>query len=190
MTTLDSLGLSERTLLVFYGDNGAKHAYAAQSPFRAGKGWLYEGGIRVPLLLRAPGRIPAGSEREVLVTTMDFTPTLLQAAGQPVPNQMEEGISFWAAATGQEDKGARDTLYWHYPHYHRGSGMAPAGAIRGGDWKLVEWYENGKIELFDLAQDPGEQRDLAAAAPAKAAALQRALEAWRKRVGAQTMARR
>ncbi|RMG57758.1 MAG: hypothetical protein D6722_24445 [Bacteroidetes bacterium] len=81
LAALDSLGLEEETLVVFYGDNGAKHAYAAQTPLRAGKGWLYEGGIRVPLLMRWPGHLPAGAVSEAMVTSMDFTPTLLQATG-------------------------------------------------------------------------------------------------------------
>lgn len=191
LAALDSLGLAEETLVVFYGDNGAKHAYAAQAPLRAGKGWLYEGGIRVPLLLRWPGRLPSGAVSEALVTSMDFTPALMQAAGAGIPDQLLEGISFWPQQAGGLPASQRDTLYWHYPHYHRGSGMTPGGALRAGDWKLIVWYEGLLLgqgtpyELYHLGRDPGEQKDLAGTAPDTLAALAAAFARWQARVGAQ-----
>jgi arylsulfatase A-like enzyme len=189
MAALARLGLREHTLVIFYSDNGAKHAYAAQAPLRAGKGWLYEGGIRVPLIVNWPGIVPRATESGALITSMDLLPTLLSAVGKATP-QLQEGRSFWAEAIGGPPV-SNGPLFWHYPHYHLRSGMKPAAAIRANNWKMVEWYEAsltgqpGAFELYDLGQDPGEQTNLAAAYPDTLAYLQAELVAWRKKVGAQ-----
>ncbi|HEV3029684.1 MAG TPA: sulfatase [Planctomycetota bacterium] len=188
LRTLDALGLAERTIVVFTSDNGglstAEGSPTSNLPLRAGKGWNYEGGLRVPLIVRVPGRVQPGSLSNTPVISTDLYPTLLELAGiTPPPGQAldaESLVPLLEARGGLPDR----PLTWHYPHYSNQGGR-PSGALRSGSWKLVEWFEDGRVELFDLAADPGEERDLAPSQPERAAALRMQLADWRRAVGAQ-----
>lgn len=177
MGKLDELGIAKNTVVVFMSDNGGLKGNA---PLRGSKGTLYEGGIREPLIVRWPGVVKAGSQSDAVVSSVDFLPTLLEMAGEK-PVAPVDGISFLPALQ-QTSEMKRDAIYWHYPHYHWGP---PGGAIRAGDWKLIEFYEDGKTELYNLKEDQSEKNDLSASQPEKAAELRARLEAWRESVGAQ-----
>jgi arylsulfatase A-like enzyme len=188
---LQHRGLAEKTIVVFTSDNGGyigvdrKSAFTAPCtnnfPLRSGKGSLYEGGIRVPLLVRWPD--VAAGERTQPVTTCDLFITLLAAAGlTPADDQPVDGVNLSPLVRDPQAKIARDTLHWHYPHYYETT--TPVSAIRAGDWKLLEYFEDSRRELFNLRDDPQEIRDLAAAQPEKTAQLSRQLAAWRNNVGA------
>jgi uncharacterized sulfatase len=189
MDKLDELDLAKNTLLIYFSDNGGLERAADQTPLRSGKASLYEGGIRVPFIVRWPGRIKPGSVSHELMTSVDFFPTLLDVvnAGQSYANIDGTSLVPVWTESGSLD---RDAIYWHYPHYH-GSGEAPCGAIRKGKYKLVEWYIptiwnlDGQIELFDLENDLDESDNLAEKMPDKAAELRKQLHQWRERVGAQ-----
>lgn len=183
---LDRTGLAERTIVVFMSDNGglstAEGSPTSNLPLRGGKGWLYEGGIREPWIILAPGVTQAGSVCDTPVISTDFYPTLLELAGLPLnPRQHCDGISLVPLLKG--DRMARGPLFWHYPHYGN-QGSAPCGAVRDGDWKLIEWYEDGSLEVFNLADDIGEKINLAAENPTKAQDLHAKLAAWRNEVNA------
>ncbi len=187
---LDELGLADHTLVVFTSDNGglstAEGLPTSNAPLRAGKGWLYEGGIREPLIVRWPGVVKPGSTIDVPVITMDFYPTFLEAPGlQLRPKQNLDGRSFLSLLQGDPpSKSPPDReLYWHYPHYSN-QGGGPAGAVRSGHWKLIETYETGRCELFDLNRDPTESHDLAEAEPERVNGLKQMLADWRTSVGA------
>jgi len=153
-------------------------------PMRAGKGWNYEGGHRIPWMLRMPGRVAAASLCDVPVITPDLYPTLLELAKVPVPaGQAVDAVSL-VPLLDQKGGLAERTLYWHYPHYSNQGGR-PGGALRSGSFKLVEFFEDSRVELYDLAADPGEQKDLAAAQPERAEELRKRLADWRAAVGAQ-----
>lgn len=189
---VSELGLEDNTIVIFFADNGGKEAYAAQTPFRAGKGWLYEGGIREPLIVKWKNVVKPGTVSESMVSSIDFYPTFLEMAGveRTIPENMD-GKSIVPALKNPAAK-IHQTLYWHYPHYHGGSGMIPAGAVRQGEWKLIEWYEKSLLgeeeqafELFNLKDDPGETNNLAGSRPEKTEQLAEELEEWRKEVDAQ-----
>ena len=136
----------------------------------------------MPWIIRAPGVTKPGSVCDTPVISMDFYPTLLELAGLPLnPKQHLDGLSLMPLL--RDGALARRPLFWHYPHYGN-QGGAPCGAVRDGDWKLIEWYEDKHLELFDLKTDPGEQQNLAASEPEKAKALQTKLETWRQSVKA------
>ena len=186
LDALDRNGLAEHTIVVFMSDNGGLSTSeghpTSNLPFRAGKGWLYEGGIREPWIIRAPGVTSPGSLCDTPVTSTDFYPTLLELAGLPLQRrQQTDGVSLVPLLKGGEL--ARGPLFWHYPHYGN-QGGAPGGAVRDGDWKLIEWYEDGSLELFNLRDDPGEKNNLADANPEKVKALRARLAAWRTDVKA------
>jgi len=184
MAALDELKLAEKTVVVFTSDNGGLMQNTSNAPFRVGKGSAYEGGVRVPLLVSWPGTIAAGKTCGEPVVTLDWYPTLLDlAGGRRAPSQIVDGVSLVPLL---REKGAisRDAIYWHYPHYHPG-GATPYGAIRQGDWRLVEFYEDNHVELYNLKADVGEAKDLAAEMPDKARELRRKLADWRTSVGAQ-----
>jgi len=190
LAKLDELGLRENTIVIFYSDNGGLAANAAQTPFRGGKAQVYEGGIRVPLLVRWPGVTQPGRIETTPVITEDFLPTFLDVAGlKPPANLALDGLDLVPVLRGGPAP-ARPALHWHYPHYHP-AGNGPSGAVRAGDWKLVEFYERTVTgtgpapELYDLSQDPGEKTNVAAAHPDKVAALLADLKRWRESVGAQ-----
>jgi arylsulfatase A len=190
ITKLDELGLRENTLVIFYGDNGGLKHDGAQIPFRGGKAQLYEGGIRVPLIFRWPGVVAPGRVDATPITTVDFFPTMLELTGKTAPRDaVLDGISLASLLRGGAAP-TREAIYWHYPHYHT-DGLSPSGAIRAGDWKLIEYFETTltgegpELELFNLRADIGEQHNLAKSEPARVAALQARLAAWRDSVGAQ-----
>lgn len=187
LRALEENGVANNTLVVFFSDNGGLATSegwpTTNLPLRAGKGWLYEGGIREPMIVRWPGRVAAGSASDTPVSSVDFFPTLLQAAEiAPPAREPLDGVSLVPVLRGGTLQ--RDALFWHYPHYSNQGGR-PGGAIRSGDWKLIEFYEDGRVELYNLAQDPGERRDLAAAMPELAAGLRHRLHQWRRSVDAQ-----
>ena len=190
LSKIDELGLREDTIVVFYSDNGGKETYARQDPLRSGKGWLCEGGIRVPLIVRWPGRVKPGSRTDHLMTTVDLFPTFLEILGDTAAPSDLDGESFLDVLDGGAARTDRN-IFWHYPHYHAGSGMVPAGAVRSGRYKLIEWFEGtvageGKeFELFDLESDLRERQNLIDAQPEQAGQLKSTLIAWRHRVGAQ-----
>jgi arylsulfatase A-like enzyme len=186
LAKLDELGLADDTIVIFTSDNGGLSTSegwpTSNRPLRAGKGWMYEGGIREPLIVRWPRVVAAGSTSDVPVSSPDFFPTLLEAAGaKPADGQVLDGVSLLPALRGGTLP--ERALCWHYPHYGN-QGGAPSAAIRRGAWKLIEWYEDGRRELFDVVADPGETREVAAAHPERAEALHRELDTWRTTVGA------
>jgi arylsulfatase A-like enzyme len=186
LAALDQAGVADRTIVVFTSDNGglstAEGHPTSNRPLRAGKGWLYEGGIRTPWIIRAPGTTKPGTVSDTPVLSTDLYPTLLALAGvQPDPSHPIDGVSLVPLLAGRSlDRGP---LFWHYPHYGN-QGGSPSGAVRDGDWKLIEWYEDGRLELYNLRDDTGEEHDLAPRDPARAEALRARLAAWRKSVGA------
>jgi len=187
---LKELGLQDETVIVFTSDNGGlstlyrRNAPTANVPLRAGKGWCYEGGIRIPLIIRAPDITQAGTSSDVPVISMDFFPTLLALAGIPLlPAQHVDGIDLTQVLKGK-GKLLRKTLYWHFPHYH-GSAWTPGSAIRIGDWKLIEFYDREKVELYHIGKDVGESIDLSAKKPGKVRTLRKKLQQQLAQVDAQ-----
>ncbi len=186
---LDELGLSEDTIILLTSDNGGVGFQGKRLRFvanngglRAGKGFLYEGGIREPLIACWPGVTKAGSTTNVPVTFMDFLPTVLSMANGSTPNQICDGLDISPVlSTGSSL--AREALYWHYPHYSD-QGGTPTGAIIEGDWKLIEFFEDGHLELYNLKVDEGELYNLASTFDQRAAAMHAKLAKWRKSVGA------
>jgi len=188
MKKLEELGVANNTVVIFMSDNGGlstvpREAPTCNLPLRAGKGWLYEGGIREPMIIKWPGVVKPGRVCSEPVTSTDFYPTMLQMAGLPLmPEQHIDGVSLMPLL---KNKGRlnRRAIYWHYPHYH-GSGNKPSAAVRAGDYKLIEWYEDNSIELYNLKNDIGEKDDLAAKMPEKAAELRSLLHQWLKQTKA------
>lgn len=189
---LDTLGkhnLLQRTVVFFTSDNGG-YAYSAgkkndvtdNSPLRFGKGYCYEGGHRVPLLVHYPPLVRPGSICEEPVVTTDFYPTILRLAElAPMPQQHRDGRDISPLLRDSNAQLDRDAIYWHYPH-NSPQGGSPSGAIRVGDWKLIEFFDDGRRELYDLSADLGEQHDLARANPEKLKELHDRLAAWRREV--------
>lgn len=175
--------LPANTLVIFTSDNGglstSEGSPTSNAPYRAGKGWLYEGGIREPLIVKWPGITKPNTVNDSPTITPDFFPTFLEVAG--VRPEKLDGVSLVPALKGK--KLAPRPLFWHYPHYgNQGGGMA--AAIRDGDWKLIEWFVIDRVELYNLKADSGEQRNLATQEPGRVAALQAKLHAWQKSVDA------
>jgi uncharacterized sulfatase len=186
---IDRAGLGERTLILFLSDNGGlEHeqngrVVTSNRPLRGEKGTLYEGGIRVPAIARWPGTVPAISVCDTPATTIDIYPTLLELASAKAPaNQPQDGVSLASTLKNPAATPEREALYWHLPHYHHST---PASAIRRGNWKLIEFFETGSVELYNLANDLSEQTNLATQEPQRAKEMQAALAAWRKKVSAQ-----
>jgi arylsulfatase A-like enzyme len=185
---LDDLKLTERTIVVFTSDNGglatAEGSPTCNLPLRAGKGWNYEGGHRVPWIVRMPGRVATGSECDTPVISQDLYPTLLELSGVPVPK--DQAVDAVSLVPLLDRKGSlpERSLFWHYPHYSNQGGR-PGGAVRTGNYKLIEFFEDSKVELYDLSTDPGEERDLAPAQPERAEEMRKRLADWRKSVDAQ-----
>lgn len=173
---LDELGLREKTLVIFTSDNGglstSEGSPTSNLPLRGGKGWLYEGGIREPLIVRWPGVAKAGAVIDEPVISPDFMPTLLDVADLPMPEgHPHEGISLEPLLKSGAKPELR-TLYWHYPHYGN-QGGAPGTAVRRGDWKLIHWFEDDRWELFNIANDLSEKNNVAAQNPDKVAELKK-----------------
>lgn len=199
LAKLDELKLAERTLVIFSSDNGGVGGYVREglkkagditdnAPLRSGKGSLYEGGVRVPWIVRWPGRVPVGTS-DVPMHSVDLLPTLVEVAGgKPPEKQPLDGVSLVECWTSGGKKAPPRDLFWHFPGY-LGAGKdawrtTPAGAIRSGDWKLIEFFETGTKELYDLRADAGQQTNLAAKQPEVVATLHAKLVAWRKAVAA------
>ena len=184
---LEELGLDKSTAVFFMSDNGglstSEGSPTSNLPLRGGKGWLYEGGIREPYLIRWPGVTKPGSICSVPVISTDFYPTILEIAGRPPrPEQHQDGISLVPLLRGGKALD-REVLFWHYPHYSNQGGM-PGAALRMGDWKLIERFEDGRVHLYNLREDLGERHDLAAAQPQRVKAMRNRLHAWYKTVDA------
>lgn len=179
MKSLADAGIAEKTYLIFTSDNGGTRQFVA--PLRGGKGSLYEGGLRVPAVIRGPGIAAAGRcSRPIL--SMDWFPTALALAGVPLPEgQRIDGTSLVPLLTGASQLPERD-LFWHFPCYV--GGTSPCSAIRSGDWKLIEFFESGTTELYDLSKDPAESRNVAAAEPDKARSLLARLRTWQQSTSA------
>jgi arylsulfatase A-like enzyme len=202
---LEELEIADHTLIIFYSDNGGMSAanfwnpereisedeldkaYSTSNlPLRGGKGWLYEGGIRVPLIFKMPGSMARGSLSDVPVISPDIYPTILDLLGFHDKNTEIDGQSFLPILEG-EKKLDRKAIFWHFPHYSNHGMQSPGGAIRSGDYKLLEYYETGKVQLFNLKEDIGEQNNLADKEIAKVAELRAMLHQWRDKVGAEMM---
>ena len=187
LRTLEEEGLADDTLVVFFSDNGGLSTSeghpTSNVPLRAGKGWLYEGGVREPTLVRWPGRTAPGSTVEAPVISTDFYPTILEALGLPArPDQHVDGRSFAEILDGGAGDATRP-MFWHYPHYGN-QGGTPGGAVRLGDWKLIEFYEDGRLELYDLARDLSETTNRVEEEPERAATMRALLDGWRRGTGA------
>ena len=200
MRALQDHQLADNTVLVFVSDNGGVGGYVREgikadgkditdnAPLRSGKGSLYEGGTRVPLIVRWPGVVKAGGIVSVPTIHVDVYPTLLEIAKAPKPRQVLDGQSLVPLLRDSEAKLAREAIYQHFPGY-LGSGpgkwrTTPVSTVQAGDWKLMEFLEDGHLELYNLGDDLGESRNLAGAMPEKAAELRLKLLAWRKEVKA------
>jgi arylsulfatase A-like enzyme len=186
MRKLAELGLEKNTVVIFTSDNGgvatSEGFPTANVPLRAGKGWHYEGGVREPLIVRWPGVTQPGSTCRAPMISTDYYPSLLEMAGLPLrPQQHLDGVSFVPLLMGGERP--ERSLFWHYPHYSN-QGGSPGGAVRLGDFKLIEWFEDMRVELFNLRDDVGEHHNLAAQMPEKTAELRRQLHDWRQSVHA------
>ena len=183
--------LSDNTLLIFCSDNGGKHKHALQTPFKKGKGWLYEGGIRVPLIISWPKKIKKSFISHQMTSSIDFLPTILKVTNSDLFGKNEyDGIDISSIFSNQSKLINRDELFWHYPHYHNGSGMKPASAIRWKNYKLIEWHEatllnkDNQTELYDLSVDPGESSNLSSKIPDIAIQMRNKLRDWTNEVNA------
>lgn len=192
MARLDERKLADNTVIVFTSDNGgyindsAGRRVTDNTPLRSGKGSLYEGGIRVPLIVRGAGVSSPGTLCSEPVATADLFFTLLDLARVPTPDAStspRDGKSLASLLRAPQSKLDRDTLYFHYPHYY--ATTTPVSSLRAGDWKLLEYHETDSVELYNLKADLGESKDLRAAEPERAKTLRDRLHAWRKEVGAQ-----
>jgi arylsulfatase A-like enzyme len=194
MHTLDALGLAERTIVIFTSDNGGHGGYRSigleengfsdNAPLKGGKGSFYEGGIRVPLIVRWPGHVTPGSASTEPVLSIDFYPTLIDAAGiEPPDGYALDGQSLLPVLTGDASTLDRDALYWHFPGYLQAYGpglwrTTPVSVIRAGPWKLIKFYEDDRLELYHLGDDLSERYDLADERPAKRRELHQQLTRW------------
>ena len=204
LTKLKTLNLEKNTVVIFFSDNGGMsaanfgnptrvvsadrldRAYSTSNlPLRGAKGWLYEGGIREPLIIRWPQSGRRGKVCDEPVMSTDFYPTILEMAGIPLMSEQHvDGVSLAPLLMGAREL-EREAIFWHFPHYSNHGMQSPGGAVRAGDYKLLEYYENRTIQLFNLKEDIGEQVDLATSEPVKAAELKKMLAVWRKQVSAQ-----
>lgn len=188
---LDEAGLRENTVVFFFSDNGGYGNATSMEPLRGSKGMLYDGGIRVPLTIRWPGAARGNSVCDVPVIGVDFYPTILEIADMPQPaGHVLDGVSIVPLLRG---KGSlqREAIFWHFPVYlepynekQRPWRTTPAGAVRQQDFKLIEFFEDGRLELYNLKDDIGEKNNLAAKMPDKVKELHKLLVDWRKSVGA------
>lgn len=177
---LDEKGLAENTIVIFTSDNGGTRQYTA--PLNSGKGSLYEGGIRVPFVVRGPG-IRAGASSAEPILSMDLYPTLLEFAGLPSPSSHRlDGTSLRSLLAGGTTSLGRERVFWHFPCYVGGG--SPSSAMRQGNWKAIEFFESQTVEIYDLSKDPGETTDLSQKLPDKLRELTAALHAWHEETSA------
>jgi arylsulfatase A len=186
MKKLDELGLADNTIVVFTSDNGGEINVTSNEPLRGGKSQLYEGGIRVPLIVRWPVKVPPNTVCREPTTNVDFYPTFLDAIGiKTAPKQPLDGMSILPLFIDPDARLERKTLYWHYPldkpHF---LGGRSSGAIRRGDWKLIEFYDTGEVDLYNVAEDVTEKSNLADKHIVKVTELRRLLAQWRNEIGA------
>jgi arylsulfatase A-like enzyme len=198
---LEELKLAETTLVIYSSDNGGVGGYVREglkkagdvtdnAPLRGGKGMLYDGGIRVPYIFRWTGKIPAGTVCDQPINSVDLYPTLLEVAGAEHPaNYPLDGVSYWKLlASGGKGGLSRDAIFWHFPGYLGADAgfwrTTPAGVIRSGDWKLQEFFEDGRLELYNLRDDLSETNNLAAKLPDRVSELHARLGAWREAIKA------
>ena len=187
MNAVDECGLGSNTIIIFFSDNGGLETEAKQTPLRHGKGWLYEGGIREPLIIKWPGVTEGGSVSREIVTSVDFMPTICELLN--VKNRPQtDGMSLISHLKNGESLPERN-IYWHFPHYHNGP---PSAAVRSGKWKLIEWYEESILkggesayELYDLENDISETTNLADSLKEVTRKLSDDLKKWREDVNAQ-----
>jgi arylsulfatase A len=185
LEVLDELDLARRTCVFFFSDNGGLHTVTDNSPLRMGKGYPYEGGIREALAVRWPGTVPAGARSPARLSSIDFFPTILKLAGAPPPaDRPIDGRDFSGLLNGAERALPDRDLFWHFPHYWWGDHVKPWSIVRSGDWKLIRFYEDRREELYNIADDEGETRDLAAVRPDVVEVLGRRLDAWLRETGA------
>ncbi len=187
LQALAEQGIADNTVVIFTSDNGglatAEGSPTCNAPLAEGKGWMYEGGTREPLLIKWPGVIKPGSRCETPVTSPDFYPTLLAMAGLPLPHPIAiEGVNFTALLQGAPELD-REAIFWHYPHYGN-QGGTPGSSVRSGDYKLIEFFEDGRLELYNLRTDLSEEHNLAEQEPVITARLHRLLRDWREAVEA------
>ena len=192
LAKIDELGVVDNTWVIFTSDNGGftnkcklnrDLAVANNAPLRSGKGSCYEGGVRVPLIVRGP-QVAQGKISSEPVYAPDLYPTLLRAAGLSDQAQAGiDGVDFTPLLQNPDATLKREALYFHYPHYYQTT--TPVSALRKGDWKLLEYYEDNRLELFNLKQDPGETQDISTPNPDLVRRLRMELDVWRKKVGAQ-----
>lgn len=202
VSTLDSLGIADNTIIIFYSDNGGMSAAnygnpnravpdnqqgkaysTAVYPYRGGKGWMYEGGLRVPLIVKWNGHVNAGSVTDVPVTGPDFYKTIVSMTHCKAPEGAgRDGVDFSPALKGKNIKDR--ALYWHFPHYSNHGMLSPSGAVRYGDYKLIEYYANNTVQLYNLKEDSVEKYDISAENPELVRKMKGMLHQWREDVGA------
>ena len=185
---LRELGLDENTIIIFTSDNGglstSEGSPTCNYPLRAGKGWLYEGGIRVPLIIKYPGKTRAGTERKTPVSSVDYFSTIVEMTGSENTYVKTDGVSIIPLL--KKDKMKQRPLFWHYPHYSN-QGVEPGSAVRLGKYKLIDNFEKGRQELYELDKDLSETTDISASNPEKTKELFKLLEDWRIRTNARMM---
>ena len=202
---LEELKLEDNTIIIFYSDNGGMSAAnffdpnrvipeeeldrafsTSNLPLRGAKGWLYEGGIRVPLIIKWPGKGLKKANCDVPVTSPDFFPTILDMVGINSESIASDGLSIAPLVMGEEELN-REAIFWHFPHYSNHGMQSAGGAVRSGDYKLLEYFDTGKMQLFDLKDDIEEQNDLSMTEPEKVNELKNLLYDWRESIGARMM---
>jgi len=185
---LRELGLDRNTVIIFTSDNGglstSEGSPTCNSPLRAGKGWLYEGGIRVPLIIKYPGKIRPGSERKTPVSSIDYFSTIAELTGSEDASVKTDSVSIMPLL--KKDRMKERPLFWHYPHYSN-QGVEPGSAVRLGKYKLIDNFEKGRLELYDLEKDLSETTDISASNPEKTKELFKLLEDWREKTNAKMM---
>jgi arylsulfatase A-like enzyme len=195
--TLADQNLTENTVVIFVSDNGGHGGVTTNRPLRGAKGMLYEGGIRVPMIVDWPGKTTAGTRSDLPVIGVDLMPTILEMANAKIVGNSTEaprdGISLVSLLDGSSEEIVERPLFWHFPSYLQGSGVAgsadpfrtrPAGAVRLGDWKLIEFFETGRVELYNLVDDISETNNVALSNPDRTALLLQKLRIWRDVVNA------
>ena len=189
MEVLKETGKEENTIIIFTSDNGglatAEGSPTCNAPLNEGKGWMYEGGTREPLIVRWPAEIEEDTICREPVTSPDFYPTIMEMVGLDLlPEQHKDGVSLLSMLKGEQDCLNREAIYWHYPHYGN-QGGTPGSSIRMGDYKLIHFYENDRVELYNLAEDIGEKNDLSAVKSDLAAKMRKMLAEWREDMAAE-----